>query len=140
MASPEAYYAATAALAAADPAAVEERGRQAGAALGDDPAGAVRALREQVVARVRNADDPAIETIAGGMRLSAYLPTRTFELVVHSYDIATAVGLALPEFNTDVLGEVASLAARVAVQRGQAYEVIAALTGRRALPPGFSVV
>lgn len=29
-------------------------------------------------------------TAAGGMRLGTWLPTRTFELVVHSLDLATA--------------------------------------------------
>ena len=34
-------------------------------------------------------------TIAGGMRLSDYLPTRTFELAVHTADLATALGTPL---------------------------------------------
>ena len=38
-------------------------------------------------------DDPVISTIFGGMRLSDYLPTRTFELVVHGLDIARAAQL-----------------------------------------------
>src|SRR5205085_10368126 len=38
-----------------DHSAIAERGRHAGAALGDDPAGAVRALAERVVARVQRA-------------------------------------------------------------------------------------
>ena len=34
-------------------------------------------------------------TIAGGMRLSNYLPTRTFELAVHTADLTTALGVLL---------------------------------------------
>ena len=51
------------------------------------------------------------------MRLSSYLPTRTFELAVHGMDIAGAVGIdvAPPD---DVLAEAAALAARIGVAAG----------------------
>jgi hypothetical protein len=39
------------------------------------------------------ARDALIHTIGGGMRLRHYLPTRTFELVVHRLDITAATGL-----------------------------------------------
>lgn len=138
--TPERYYAATAGIMNADPAAIVERGRQAGLALGDQPALAVRALLDDVLLRVEAAGDPLIETIVGGMRLSTYLPTRTFELVVHSFDIARATSLELPELPELVLAEVATLAARSAVVQGQGPELILALTGRSSLAPGFSVV
>ncbi|CAA9392688.1 MAG: FIG00822982: hypothetical protein [uncultured Propionibacteriaceae bacterium] len=139
--SPEAYFLAAAQSGGrADPTAVAERGRQAGAALGDDIAASVLTLAERVLSRVVEAGDPVIETIAGGMRLSTYLPTRTFELVVHSFDIAAAAEVAPPTFGADVLAEVAALAARVGVGRGQAADVILALTGRRPLPAEFSVL
>jgi uncharacterized protein (TIGR03083 family) len=77
-----------------DPADVVERGRQAGRDLGDDPAAAVEALRSAALADVAAAGDPLIAVIGGlGIRLSNYLPTRTFELVVHGLDIARATGL-----------------------------------------------
>lgn len=136
----EAYYGAGMAAAGADPDAVAERGRQAGLALGKDPVAAVRALVDRVVPRVSATEgDPVIETIAGGMRLSNYLATRTFELVVHSLDIAAATGLE-PELPAELLAEAAALAARIAVTRGQGRIALLALTGRTALPPGFSVV
>ena len=137
--TPEHYYGLTVTFAAADPAAVVERGRQAGIALGDDPGRAVRALLADVLPRVRVAGDPVIETIVGGMRLSTYLPTRTFELAVHCFDIAraTALSFELPE---EVLAEVATLAARSAVAQGKGPELVLALTGRAELPAGFSVV
>jgi hypothetical protein len=39
-----------------------------------------------------------------------------------------------------VVAEAAALAARIAVELGHGPAVLAALTGRTALPPGFSVV
>lgn len=125
---------------AIDPAEVAERGHQAGEALGGDPAGFVDALVERVLPRVERDDDPLIETIGGGMRLSAYLPARTFELVVHGFDIAAAAGLEPPTYSRPVLVEAASIAAGAAVATGRGPTVIAALTGRAGLPPGFSVV
>jgi uncharacterized protein (TIGR03083 family) len=141
--SPEHYYALIASTApdspAADAAAVEQRGRDAGAALGDDPAEAVRSLRDAAISDVDRDDDPLIETIAGGMRLSAYLPTRTFELVVHGLDIAAATGTPYappPEALTESL----ELAGRIAAVRGDGVAVLRSLTGREPLRAGFSVV
>jgi uncharacterized protein (TIGR03083 family) len=121
-------------------AAVVERGRQAGRDLGEDPVATIDALVPRVLAEVDAADDPLIEVIGGlGMRLSSYLPTRTFELAVHGMDIAGAAGIefAPPD---DVLAEAAALAARIGVRLGHGPAVLLALTGRRDLPPGFSVV
>jgi uncharacterized protein (TIGR03083 family) len=139
VATPEAYYAVIRA-GGADPAAVAERGRAAGAALGADPAAGFRALLADATAALdRASDDDLMTTAAGGMRLLAYLPTRTFELAVHGADIAAATGLpvAIPPA---ALAEAAALAARTAVEVGQGPVVLAALTGRTVLPPGFSVV
>lgn len=138
--TPEAYVAAAASMTAADSGAVAERGRQAGIALGPDPAGAVQGLLERVLPRVASAGDPLIETIAGGMRLSSYLPTRTFELVVHSLDIARATALPAPEWSVPVLAEVVTVASRAAVREGHGAELLLALTGRDSLPARFSVV
>lgn len=137
--TPWAYYQACSAVPAADPDAVVERGRQAGLALGADPAGAVANLVERVVGRLGD-DDPVIETIVGGMRLSAYLPTRTFELVVHGYDLVTALDRPALELAETVIAEVVALAGRLAVADGRGPDVLLALTGRRALPASFSVV
>jgi uncharacterized protein (TIGR03083 family) len=123
-----------------DPTAIAERGRQAGAQLGEDPAAAVRDLLAQVRTKVADADPNAlITTIVGGMRVRAYLPTRTFELVVHGLDIATATGLDV-DFSAHALAEATQLAARICVAAGQAPTLLAALTGRIALPPAFSIV
>ena len=127
-------------LATADHGAIAERGRQAGAALGDDPPGAVRALTERVVARVqRAADTDLVGTSAGGMTLMAYLPTRVFELAIHTLDLAAALGVAgsLPDATAAVtLDLVAALARR----RGRDTDLLLAATGRGALPMGYTVL
>jgi uncharacterized protein (TIGR03083 family) len=136
--SPAAYLAAG--LGKADPAAVADRGRAAGQALGEDPAGFVRALVDRVLPMVAGDDDPLITTVGGGMRLRQYLPTRTFELVVHGLDISRATGLSAPDYSAGLLTEVLSLAAAAAVLGGRGPELLLALTGRTTLPSGFSVV
>jgi uncharacterized protein (TIGR03083 family) len=136
--TPAAYYVAIADL---DDAAVAERGRQAGQALGENPAEFVDALAQRVIAQVETAGNPLIHTAAGGMRLANYLSTRTFELVVHGLDIAAAVpDVEPPEFSDQLLSEVARVAATAAVLRGSGIELMLALTGRATLRPGFSVV
>ena len=123
-----------------DPAAVAERGRQAGRDLGEDPAAVVAGLVDTALADVAAAGDPLIEVIGGlGIRLRTYLPTRTFELAVHGLDIARAVG-AEPTLPTEVLAEATALAAQIAVASGHGQALLLALTGRATLPPSFSVV
>ena len=123
-----------------DQAAVAQRGRDAGAALGDDPAAAFRDLADRAVAAARAADpDALIETIAGGLRVASYVPTRTVELVVHGHDIAHATGLDVA-FSETTTAEVATVLARTGVRLGHAELLLGALTGRASLPPGFSVV
>jgi uncharacterized protein (TIGR03083 family) len=121
-------------------AAITERGRQAGRDLGADPAATVDALVDRVLEELDGAGDPLIEVIGGlGIRLSNYLPTRTFELAVHGLDITRATGIqfALPD---EVLDQATVLAARVGVAMGQGEPVLLALTGRTPLPASFSVV
>jgi uncharacterized protein (TIGR03083 family) len=120
--------------------AIVERGRQAGRDLGADPAATIDALVPRVLAEIEAVDDPLIEVIGGlGIRLSSYLPTRTFELTVHGMDIARAIGVDFvpPE---DAVVDAAALAARIGVALGHGPSVLLALTGRAGLPEGFSVV
>lgn len=140
IATPQEYYArVTPSALGLDPADVAERGRRAGRDLGDDPAAAVAGLVAQALARVEAADDPLIQVIGGlGMRLRAYLPTRTFELAVHSLDIARAVDISFT-LPPAVLEEALVLAARIAAGR-DGETVLMALTGRDPLPPSFSIV
>ena len=133
-----AYFAATRSLAAGPD--VAARGRDAGSALGDDPAAAVAEIVARVVPLVEaRTGDEVIDTIAGGMRLADYLPTRTFELVAHTTDLASALGLALdvpagPALQT--LGLVSGLA----VSGGLAGPLLRSALGREGLPAGFTVL
>lgn len=133
--STAAYYRAT----AAGP-EVAQRGRDAGAALGPDPAAAVAEIAARVPPLLGATDGTElVTTIAGGVRLSDYLPTRVLELVVHTLDLATALGLPAepPARGAAVaLGIVADLA----VADGRAAPLLLAATGRTGLPPGFTVL
>ena len=134
------YYTLIATTGAASGDAVVERGRQAGRALGEEPATYVGDLAARVRAKLEEHDPTyVLTTIAGGMRLGEYLRTRTFELVVHGYDIATACGVE-PAFDPAALTDATTLAAEVAVLSGRADDLLLAVTGRRVLPEGFSVV
>jgi uncharacterized protein (TIGR03083 family) len=120
---------------------ITERGREAGASLGEDPVAAVSALAERVVAFVAaSADDTPVASAAGQMTLAGYLPTRTFELVVHSLDLTVALGLVVPEVMKPAIAASMMLAAQIAADMPSAPEVLLALCGRRVLPEGFTVV
>jgi uncharacterized protein (TIGR03083 family) len=119
---------------------VTERGREAGRGLGQDPATRFRELVDEAVRVAEAADlELVVHTIFGGMRVASYLPTRTFELCVHGLDISAATGIAV-DLPAAAVEEAASLASVTAAQRGLGPEVLLALTGRRSLPQGFSVV
>ncbi|MDD7941930.1 maleylpyruvate isomerase N-terminal domain-containing protein [Actinomycetospora lutea] len=140
--APEGYYALVPAMTGEgiDQAAVAQRGRDAGVALGDEPAAAFAALADRAVAAARAADpDALISSIAGGLRVASYVPTRTVELVVHGHDIAAATGLEI-EFSEHTVTQVATVLARTGVRLGHGRLLLDALTGRASLPPGFSVV
>lgn len=125
---------------ATDSAEVLERGRAAGRDLGTEPAARIAELAEGALTDLAGADDPLITVIGGlGIRLSNYLPTRVFELTVHSLDIGRATGLAFtpPEA---ALRSATALAGQIAALSGQGESVLLALTGRGSLPAGFSAV
>ena len=138
IATPAGYFLATRAAAAG--AAVADRGRDAGAALGTDPAAAVAQIAARVLALVDARDGTElVTTIAGGMRLSDYLPTRTFELAVHTTDLATVLGV---ERNVPATAAAQALAiiTDLAVNDRLAGPLLLAATGRPGLPAGFSVL
>ena len=120
--------------------AIAERGRIAGETLGEDPALTVRTLMDDAFAALDHVSgDPVIDTIVGGMRFSAYLPTRTFELAVHIGDIAAATGLPV-DVPAEVLTDAITVASAVTVRLGEGPALLRSLTGRGSLPDGFSVV
>lgn len=133
-----AYYRATSALAAGPD--VAQRGRDAGTALGADPAAAVAEIAARVLPLVdAQHGTRLLTTIVGGMRLADYLPTRTFELAVHTADLAAALG-ELPAVPPTAATEALRLVTDLAVTGGLAGELLLAATGRRGLPAGYSVL
>ena len=117
-----------------------QRARDAGQALGDDPVAAVTAIADRVTALVAGLDGTELLTsIVGGMRLVDYLPSRTFELVVHTADLATALGEPVEPPHTAAT-QALGIVTEVVVGDGKAGAVLLAATGRSALPPGFSVL
>lgn len=122
-----------------DPEAVRIRGEQAGTELGERPVDALAQLRDRALHALARTDDRLVTTAVGGMLLSRYLPTRTFELAVHGLDLARTTGQPEP-VPVEALREVMSLAAELAVRRGHGETVLLALTGRGILPDGFSVL
>jgi uncharacterized protein (TIGR03083 family) len=132
------YFRAT--RAAAADTAVAARGRDAGAALGTDPAAAVAEIAARVIPLLDTHDDTVpVTTIAGGMRLGDYLPTRTFELAVHTADLTRALGLP-PDVPATAAAHALRLVADLAVADGLAGPLLLAATGRPGLPAGYSVL
>ncbi|MDA8291023.1 MAG: maleylpyruvate isomerase N-terminal domain-containing protein [Actinomycetota bacterium] len=137
-------YLAAAAAAGTDPAAADaiaQRGRDAGKALGDDVADAVRAISERVASLVdRTADDAPCATPLGSLTLAAYLPTRVLELTVHTLDLAAATGEEVPEELDEPVAACLELVAAAVGETAHAAAVLRALTGRGSLPDGLRVV
>jgi hypothetical protein len=108
--------------------------------LGADPASAVANIADRVTALVARSHGSDIAgTPVGGMRLVDYLPTRTFELTVHTADLALATG---SEFNVPHTagGQSLELVAQLATDAGHAGTLLLAATGRGALPDGSTVL
>ncbi len=138
VASPAEYFRTIKAAAAAPAAAA--RGREAGIALGTDPAAAVAKIAARVLPLVEAKDGTElVTTIVGGMRLRDYLPTRTFELAVHTTDLAIALG-APPEVPATAAAQALAMVADLAIADGLAGPLLLAATGRPGLPADFSVL
>ena len=124
----------------ADPAAVAARGREAGKALGSEPLATVRATAARVLVRLREVDDDTLLTTpVGGMRLIDYLPSRIFELTIHTLDLAAATSqnVRVPDAAARVTF---LLLAEMAYEAGKIAPLLLAATGRGALPTGFTVL
>jgi hypothetical protein len=100
----------------------------------------VAQIRDRVLPLVVSHDGTElVTTIAGGMRLADYLPTRTFELAVHTADLATALGVP-PDVPATAAAQALRLVAELTVADGSAGVLLLAATGRPGLPEGFSVL
>jgi uncharacterized protein (TIGR03083 family) len=118
--------------------AIAARGREAVRALGDDPAGAVAVTSTAVIALIEQSPpDAKIGSPAGTMTLAQFLPSRTAELTIHALDIARAVSADLTAPPSALRESLVFVAQRAAGRSGQ--DVLLALSGRAALPAGYSV-
>ena len=125
-----------------DPDEVAERGRRAADELGDRLPDAVDGIVERVIDLVsQQRADTRVSTPIGEWTLATYLPTRVFELVVHTLDLRRAAGIddALPTGpGRAALAVLGSLVADAAVD--DAPTLLASLTGRAAWPAGRSIL
>jgi uncharacterized protein (TIGR03083 family) len=124
----------------ANPAAVAARGREAGQALGADPLRVVRDGATRILQRVATTPDAALLTTpVGGMRLIDYLPSRVFELTIHTLDLTAALARTTtpPEMAVRVTN---ALVLELALASDKASPLLLAATGRGTLPTDFSVL
>lgn len=134
------YYERVAELSGAGEVAVLQRGIEAGELLGDTPSAEFSAITDRVTGLLEGIEgeqDRLIGTIAGGILLSNYLPTRSFELVVHGLDIARAIGSDAEPPNL-CLNRALELSIDLALRTGRGSDLLVLLTGRTS--SGFSVL
>lgn len=137
--SPVDYF--TAVLASSgDPVSVAQRGRDSGTELGNNIPDAVAEIAHRVLDLV-NAEhgDTLVATPVGGVRLIDYLPTRTFELTVHTCDLAVALGQPL-DVPPEAAAESLTLIGGLATRAGKAAPLLLAATGRSNLPLDFTLL
>jgi len=123
-----------------EPNAVAARGVEAGIWLGDSPVAQVFQALERTRSLIEEQPSNRIVSIGGmGILLSEYLRTRIFELAVHTIDLSKATGIAhsVPQ---DAIDDALSLATSIVTRRGNAVDLLFALTGRDGLPEGYSIV
>ena len=119
---------------------IAERGRAAGLEIIEDPKMMVRGFAMYVKNKLEElSDDHIMGTLTGGMRLIDYLPTRTFELIIHTMDLTKALGAESSpprrgmETTLQMIGQ-------LALNRGYAQDLILSSTGRDGLARGFTVL
>ena len=119
---------------------IAERGRAAGLEIIEDPKMMVRGFAMYVKNKLEElSDDHIMGTLTGGMRLIDYLPTRTFELIIHTMDLTKALG---GESSPPRRGMETTLQmiGQLALNRGYAQDLILSSTGRDGLARGFTVL
>jgi uncharacterized protein (TIGR03083 family) len=120
--------------------AIAARGVEAGKALNENSGAEFDATLGRALALINGCGPDYVVTIGPiGIPLDEYLRTRVFELVVHGMDIAKATNQehGIP---AHVVANVADLAARVAVRKGDGEDILFALTGRRPLRQRYSIL
>ena len=85
------------------------------------------------------ADDAVLGLPWGRISLADYLPTRTFELTKYILDLAAAADLEV-EPPGQAMSATLHILADLASLRGHGPFAVLALTGRRSLPVGLSLL
>ncbi|HEY2643798.1 MAG TPA: maleylpyruvate isomerase family mycothiol-dependent enzyme [Galbitalea sp.] len=138
-ANAEAYYA-VALVQYTNNEAIAARGIEAGRKLNENSGAEFEATLDRDIELIAaNTSDRLVAVGPIGIPLHEYLRTRVFELVVHGMDIAAATHQphGIP---AEVVANVAELAARVAVRKGDGEQLLFAMTGRRPLPFRYSIL
>ena len=113
---------------------VAVRGVAAGHELGDEPAEVVETMIGRLRAAIAATEgDPVICTLLGSMRFSDYLETRTVELVVHTSDLAMAVGRE-PRLPAAAVQRVLHIICDAAVMNGRGVAAVRQLSARDGSP------
>ncbi len=127
--------------ASVSPEEIAKRGVKAGEALGSSPYSMVQELAHRVTQKVEVSQDTAlVGTPWGTMTLAGYLPTRTFELTVHSIDLAAAIDVSVPPLLSSSIARACELAGALAGRNSRALEILLALTGRSQLAKDITVL
>ncbi len=119
---------------------VAELGRSAGLEIMDNPQMMVRGFLSMARERVTELDDSVImATPQGGIGIVDYLQLRTMELVIHTLDLAKALGKPVepPAAGMQIALQVLT---GVAVAEGRGPALANALTGRGALPANYNLL
>ncbi|MCL5053135.1 MULTISPECIES: maleylpyruvate isomerase N-terminal domain-containing protein [Ferrimicrobium] len=121
--------------------AIAERGRSEGSSLGPNPIERLVPLATRILILVESADAQALVlTPFGTITLANYLPTRTFELTVHSLDLARALKIEHPASLDQAIRSSCELAGQIAAQRCNSAELLRFFTGRKTTPEALSIL
>ena len=117
--------------------AVADRGKESVAVLGDHPASAVAGIVGRLIQLVDSLpDEHPVGTPMGQMTLAGYLPTRTFEMVVHTLDLSRAAGLTV-DVPASLLAVSLRLSTEIAMRSGRGEGLLMALAGRESMQPNL---
>ena len=120
--------------------AIAQGGREAAKMLGEDPIATVsKAVGEALKVLDETPDGTIIKYNNGGIRLEDYLVTRVLELTVHTLDVQSATGIAIPPPDP-ALRTALHLLADLGADSGHGGELALLATGRGVIPDRFSVL
>ncbi len=100
----------------------------------------IRETADRVIKLLRDTPEDLTVSYEGkGIRFGDYIQTRVLELVVHTLDVAKAIGVS-DEPPREALSQTLHLLADLAADSGHGGALALAATGRGILPDRFSVL